>query len=338
MKQIVRRQWIAVVLVISLNSAHVYSQSLVHDISEFELNNLVTNLNDEIIKLDTQSMVEIEQYLNSFQPLEKTVVTHLWLNELSYQQNISEQHLVWVRSLVNSNAKLLSRSSDHPQKPIALVNIAEQARSVLKINQIKHLVGKIEQQWQADELVWEDWLTGDAELTAALANWLTMQDQDIDLIKQSFVANSNPEQWRSNQILAILLEKSPSEELFSLLWQRNVDEYTYQAIYKLPNGFDSELVVNQLIVAMKIKQLTSQALLSLATHYSQNEKAQVAIETSLGKPDEQWYALMALDKMNAPEFKQNLLFKLQQGQSRFAESATKMIANQLAEAELKERK
>lgn len=339
MKQGIRLQWIAVVLVMSLNSALGYSQSLSHDISEFELNRLITNLSDEVSKLDTQdSVAKIDQYLNSFQPVEQIIVMHLWLKQLSYQHDISEPHFLWVRSLMSSNAVLLSRLSDHPQKQIAVINIAEQARSVVKINQIKNLVTKIDQQWLAGEFTWVDWLADNPNNYAALVDWLTVQDQDIDIIKQSFVANSISVKWPNNQILTILIEKAPSTDLFSLLWQRSVDEYTYQAIHRLPEVNDSVLVVEQLVEAMKIKQLTSQALLSLATHYPLDETAQMAIETSLDKPDQQWYALMALDKMNAPDFKKTLLLKFKQHNSRFAESAIKMIEDQMLKSESRDQR
>lgn len=339
MKPIFRLQWIAVALVVSLISAQGYSQWHSYDVSESELQGLISTLSDEVSTLDTlDSVTEINQHLNSFQSLEQTVLTHLWLKQLSYRQEISEHYLIWVRSLVSSNAMLSDQHSEHPQKQIALVNIAQQARSVLKINKIKHLVEKIKQQWLSGEFIWSDWLTSDPDNYAALVNWLTVQDKDIDAIKHSFVENSTSEQWPNNQILAILIGKSPSRDLFSLLWQRKVDEFTYQTIHLLPNRYEGQLVITQLVEAMKIKQLTSQALLSLATHYPLDETSQNTIEASLAKPDQQWYALMALDKMNAPEFKKSLLIKFEQRQSRFTESATKIIESQIAEAESKVRR
>ncbi len=333
MTQSVYLKWVFLLFIIGCK--WTYAQPLYQTISEQQLQDKITLLSEHVGSLSSlESVAEINESISIYSPTDQTVLKHLFLRELGYQEALSEQHRLWISANIASEDVLAGYYSDHPEKQIVLINIANQARATLHMLDIKQLKGEVERQWQSGEFQWTNWLQANSKHYQALLQWLNQQESEIENIKQHFLQQYPDLTIPNNEVLALLINKSASKELFAILWQREIDEFTYQVIHHLPKSNDEELVVAQLIESMNIRQLTSQSLLSLAAHYPLNESSQLAIAQSLENPDKRWFGLMALSNMPAPEFKQNLLSKYKQQKTSFAVSATKMLQGQLNEREL----
>lgn len=257
----------------------------------------------------------------SIDPADRVYVTYLWLDALSRLDDLNLAQKTWLEQQTLNATRVNGTLLDHPQRTVELINIQAKAKSTLRLLNIKQLELKFQQLWDSDEILWQTWLEK-GDHYAAFINWLRRQSiEPIQRITRIIVNDTIAPSLIDNRILYILHQANPSFELAERLLQRPTDEFTYQFVQSLPSSVARYEAIHTLNLAVSKAELVSQAILILAQHYAMEEQAQTLIENAFDSPQNRWYALAALTKINDNHFKRKLQKRFESQQTPFAKTA-----------------
>lgn len=318
--------FMAIVCAFSLGSFATQSQtknnSFVEQIKISPLNDKIKVHKEKIHSFKTQK--ELLAILQNVDQVQNTLLTHLWLQELSILEELSTVQKLWINTLIDKQQTLSTTFLDHPNKAVTLIDISKQAKATLELVKINQLKSAIDDLWESSNFNWQTWMSDSSRLRALIA-WLEQQDSVSIASVERFLQNTTTEELPNNNVLMLLALKQPNGQLFERLWQRPIDEFTYLTLQQIPSFLEENLAVEQLVNASALQNLNSQTLLSLATNYPKNSKSQNTIRSSLTKANQKWNGLMALSKMPASTFTLGLRQRFEKQDSTFAKSAVNLL-------------
>lgn len=266
-----------------------------------------------------------QQTLTAFseQSAEAIWYQYLRLNDAVIETAPSKTQVNWVNSLLKSDQIITIANPDHPNQQLTVVNISQQAKATLKQWEILAQAQEINGLWFQGNLNWQTLQDRDHR---AVHNWLN----SISLEQLMQVAQSIEKDEKlstDNAIVSILAMRSKSPDLLSQLWRLTADQYSYQALQKIPDLLDEERAVAQLGIASENPALFSQALMLMVQRFPQHHLTQAAVADGLADPDHMWVATALIKRISDPSF----LLKLNDGLA-----ARNPVVNQLIKQRLQE--
>lgn len=284
-------------------------------------------------QIDLQRLPETSSdsaILSSSAPQQAIANIYFALQQLSDIKQPHEKLRNWVEYYTNSRLQLTSRQKEHPEQSIVLVDIARAAKNTQLQWQIFALQEEIADLWQSGSFDWYSLMDSTSDLKVrALDRWLSELDAaTIDNVAAHFLQQVDISQLSNNQVLARLIQSSHSTELLEKLWSRPADQYSYMILQQLPHWDVPYVAINQTIKATSNKALQSQAFLSLAKNYSQDEYAQKTILEALNNKDSQWHAVMTLSLISDVSFKAKLKAAFKQRESKVARVAMQQLSKE----------
>lgn len=303
------------------------SSAFAESISEQQLREKVMLWRDakaDIVGLKT--IADINDTLADLSRVDKVVIVQLWISKLSELSTMSNVQTQWLTEMSRSNLVLTGAYEEHPEQRLNLINISQSANAALRLHRIKYLAATLMTEWNEGTVDWYQWLGAKTEAHAALIQWLkTCSPEQAKIIAWQWLNNSVIDKVPDNQAITVLLSKQDSPQLLKRLVQRKADEFSYQYFQHLPQSTESYNAIYQLDLALDNPDLASQAILSLATHYSHYEDAQQLLDKALSKPSHQWFAVAALEKVKNEELRKALLRRFASDSSAIAKAARKQL-------------
>lgn len=258
-----------------------------------------------------KSPKNIQQILNQQHSLaDKVLTSAALLKALKIKEPTAEQKS-WVEKLTQSDDVLHIENPDHPNQLIEVVNIARQAKNTKMQWQINNQAVAMKEQWLNQDWQWQSFIERASQLDY-LTLGKALKNIDINTInwlqtelKQQDIDNISP------QLIALLIDRKMDTSLIEHLWQLPNDQYSYQVLQLLPERLASEQAIAQIIKASENSALTSQALVLLAKHYSDQEITQNYLLEQLIDEQNKWHAASAITYVQNDQFQQRI-FKLRQ--------------------------
>ncbi|WP_395339772.1 hypothetical protein PN836_015305 [Ningiella sp. W23] len=283
------------------------------------------NPNAELI-LKMRSRQEIEAALRALDDTNRAILTDLWIRTLSYTATIETHHQTWLNDMQHNQTMVQGSYTEHPGKVIPFINIPLAASSAIYTRQVSQLKRKVLSEWANQSLNWAAWLSvDDAHSDAVIAFLKTLKPTEANAIAIELIEQGLMNEFEDNHAISILLSKHYSQDLFAHFLKSPPDEFTYQYLQKLPLKSEHYEAVEQLAQAIEQPKLSSQALLSLATHYSDDELAQALILSALDNKKHQLHAVAALERVKNEAFRRALQERYNRDNSPFAKLAIKQL-------------
>lgn len=226
------------------------------------------------------------------------------IENLNLFNTLSEEEVHWLKSIRDRGGIIFTKTSDHPDTPIQLVNLQNKAQAALALNgdksQAAELIDsgdafevsnltKLNEQTQAlvihridDRQV--------ARLQMALTDAMVELDNDGKLDDDSY-----------NFVSRMLLKRHFNLDLASRFIKRPANEHSAQFLRELPSISESLDAIQLLKVAVESDYLRSQAYQLLAKEYGAFDHAKEVIVNGLQKQEHFWDALMAAKQLTWKE-------------------------------------
>lgn len=283
-----------------------------------------------------ESQGRLDKYLSELSANQSIWLKQQWLSRLATLTHPSAEQQAWLEKQIVSQEALTIANPDHPTQLLSVINIAQQAKTSQQHWEINQQVRLFEKRWGTHEWRWQDVISPKNILVQkAFKQWISGAEETVaGQVARGYLTLLEGPMQSDNRLLALLAEYSKSGELYAHLWQNNADEYTYQALAKLPAVFEESAVIEQVVKANTNRKLQSQALFLLAERYSHDRKAQQTLLAALDDPEAKWLTAAVLNKISDQDFLADLNRKLiQQKPSGFRALALKKL-RQAAEHEV----
>ena len=111
----------------------------------------------------------------------------------------------------------------------------------------------------------------------------------------------------SNKDLFALINRFPSKILSEQLLNNSVDEFSYQHIQLLPKLYQAQDAIHLLKFANTQEKLTSQALMTMAKEYGEQQEAQTFLLHQLKQPKVAWFAAAAITQSTSEQLHQKVM-------------------------------
>jgi len=111
----------------------------------------------------------------------------------------------------------------------------------------------------------------------------------------------------TNKDLLALINRYPNALLSEQLLTNTVDEFSYQHIQLLPSIYQDEDVIHLLKTANSQEKLTSQALMTMAKEYGEEQEAQAFLIHQLKQPNVAWFAAAAIAQSTSKQLHQKVM-------------------------------
>ncbi|MFT4937491.1 MAG: hypothetical protein ACI88A_000508 [Paraglaciecola sp.] len=275
-----------------------------------------------------ESTGQLYKHLQGLSPSQAIWLKHQWLRKLSTLTQPSAEQQRWLENQLISTELLTIANPDHPNQQLVIIDIARQAKATSMHWQINQHVEQLQTAWDTSQWDWQQVLQAQDRVSRhALKQWLqNVNERRAQQVAEDYLKAARDIPQANNQLLATLGIKAKSPELLALLWQQPADEYSYVALSKLPSMLDDYQVVEQLVLALKNKDIQSQALFTMASRYSSNSKVQQVLSMALDEPELKWRAAAVLSKVRDQDFAASLDKKLsRQAPSSFSRLAQKNL-------------
>ena len=235
-----------------------------------------------------------EDKLQAFNVNEQVLLRSNLLKLLS-RQGSSAEHKSWVESQVLSKQVLTTTDTDHPRKRLQLVNIAREARAVLKQWKTQELAQQYLDLLQSQSWEWQQFeLSKIDDKFQALA--LAFKQLEIPELNRA-AEQAKSVELLSNASLYQLAIATRDSTFFQRLWLNKSDQYSYRLLQQTAALLPEEFAIKSLQQASSNPKLISQAYQLLARHFVNKQQVQDYLLNALQDKSKQWFAAAAVGNM-----------------------------------------
>jgi len=255
---------------------------------------------------------EMESYLAKFSGEQEVLARTKLIKELANSLPRNNQR-GWVIEQLNHQGRIVRANPDHPNQQMTVASVAMSAKATLLYWDITRLSQIYITQVQDNSWLWATYIESEhVNKSAALTVMLRIiSDERINLLQQELLSDkAAPSSFinvMTNKDLFSLVKRFPSKSLSEQLLTNEVDEFSYQHIQLLPNLYQDENAIHLLKLANVQEKLTSQALMTMAKEYSEQQEAQAFLLHQLEQPKVAWFAAAAIAQSTNEQLHQKVM-------------------------------
>lgn len=236
--------------------------------------------------------------------LRAQIISHL-LQDIASDPAPTALQQQWVEALKQRDLRVLMSNPEHPNRAMVVVNIAGQAAAIHRHWQIRQRVSTLQQQWEEGNWQWSAAIDGPEYYYQALNHWLAiLSDAAVTGVAEHFLQLGLGTRLPDNQFVARLAMRARSPQLYHHLWQQDPDAFSHRALAALSSEAGEAMALDQILTAMLRPVFRSQALLQLAEHHGDHERAQGALMRALNDEVSLPLATAALAQATDPALRQ----------------------------------
>lgn len=262
--------------------------------------------------LGSSTPEEMELYLADFSGEKEVFARAKLIKELANSLPIDNQR-VWVIEQLSHQGRVVRANPDHPNQQMTVASVAMSAKATLLHWEVARLSQVYSAQVHANSWLWRAYIdSNDVNKSQALAAMLAgISDENAYLLEQALLSDKTDSlslvNLMSNKDLFTLIKRLPVEILSEQLLTNSVDEFSYQHIQLLPNLYRDDDAIHLLKLANTQEKLTSQALMTMAKKYSEQEEAQDFLIHQLKQPKVAWLAAAAIAQSTSEQLHQKVM-------------------------------
>jgi len=219
----------------------------------------------------------------------------------------------WVIKQESHQGKIVRANPDHPNQQMTVVSVAMSAKATLLHWDIANLSQVYTGQIHTNSWQWASYIdSSHVHKSQALAVMLKgISDESTHLLQEELLINKNEYlslvQRMTNKDLLALINRYPNALLSEQLLTNTVDEFSYQHIQLLPSIYQDEDAIHLLKTANSQEKLTSQALMTMAKEYGEEQEAQAFLIHQLKQPNVAWFAAAAIAQSTSKQLHQKVM-------------------------------
>ncbi|XOV79386.1 MAG: hypothetical protein ACFHVJ_00120 [Aestuariibacter sp.] len=230
-----------------------------------------------------------------------------WLYQ---QKTLTTEQTQWLEQASKVGGTVTTRSSDHPEKPIHLINLTQQANATLRWHESKQKVANI---LAAQTPITLELLEKQAYLVQQLLiKWASLEQ--VRTLQQALLATYFYDLDVTNKTLYRLgyqlLLRLPDIELAGAILSHADNEFSVQYVRQVPENYDEDDAMQLLGLAAESDYLRSLAYQLMASHYNSAVVTQERVLKGMQKPTHFWQAIMVAEQFDWGD-KQPVLKQLQ---------------------------
>jgi hypothetical protein len=255
---------------------------------------------------------EMESYLAKFTGEQAVLARAKLIKELA---NLipNDKQRDWVIEQQKHQGSIIRINPDHPNQKMTVASVGMSAKATLLHWNIARLAEVYTAQVQDNSWQWAAYLKDQhINKSSALTVMLKgISDEKVYLLQQELLSNySAPSSLASlinNKDLLALIKRFPSEILSEQLLTNSVNEFSYQHIQLIPKLYQDENAIHLLKQANIQEKLTSQALMTMAKKYSEQQEVQAFLLHQLTQPKVAWFAAAAITQSTSEQLHRKVM-------------------------------
>jgi hypothetical protein len=254
----------------------------------------------------------MESYLAEFTGEKEILARVKLIRELANSLPSNDQR-GWVIEQQNHHGKIVQANPDHPNQQMTVASVAMSAKATLLHWDIIRLSKIYINQVHTNNWQWTTYIDSNYVIKSqALVVMLEAISNEKAYFLQQELLSSKAElsslaKLMGNKDLLALINELPSVVLSEQLLTNPVDEFSYQHVHLLPKTYQDGDAIHLLKFANSQEKLTSQALITMAKEYSEQQEAQDFLIHQLNQPKVAWFAAAAIAQSTSEQLHQKVL-------------------------------